>query len=133
MYWGARWAGRPLVQRYGKYFFVPESKLILAEKWSLQFGTFGTFASRFIPVVRHLIGIPAGIVRLNFLAYSIYTLIGSALWCAVLAWVGVQAGQDEALMRGEMKQITLWVVGGFAVLGAIYYAFVHRKVKSSAP
>jgi len=133
MYWGARWAGRPLVQRYGKFFFVPESKLVLAEKWSAQFGSFGTFASRFIPVVRHLIGIPAGILRVNFLAYSIYTLIGSAMWCAVLAWVGVQAGQDEALMRGEMKQITLWAVGGLAVLGGIYWAFVHRKLKSPAP
>lgn len=128
MYWGARWAGRPFVQRYGKFFFVPESKLELAEKWSAQFGSFGTFASRFIPVVRHLIGIPAGILRVNYFAYSVYTLIGSAMWCAVLAWLGIQAGQDEALMKGELRQITLWVVGGLAVLGAIYWFFVHRKV-----
>ena len=130
MYWGSRWAGRPLVLRYGKYFFVPESKVELAEKWSAKFGSFGTFASRFIPVVRHLIGIPAGIVRLNYLTYSIYTLIGSALWCAVLAWIGVKAGQDEALMRGELKQITLWVLGGLALLGVIYYFFVHRFARA---
>ena len=128
MYWGARWAGRPFVLRYGKYFRVPESKLELAEKWSAQFGSFGTFASRFIPVVRHLIGIPAGIVRLNYVVYSIYTLLGSALWCAVLAWVGVQAGEDDALMRGELSQITIWAVGALAVLGAIYWTFVHRKL-----
>ena len=114
--------------RYGKYFRIPESKVELAEKWSAQFGSFGTFASRFIPVVRHLIGIPAGIVRLNYVVYSIYTLLGSALWCAVLAWVGVQAGEDEALMRGEMSRITIWAVGGLAILGVIYWAFVHRKV-----
>jgi membrane protein DedA with SNARE-associated domain len=131
MYWGARWAGRPLVLRYGKFFFVPESKLELAEKWSAKFGSFGTFASRFIPVVRHLVGIPAGIVRVNYLTYSIYTLIGSAMWCAVLAWIGIKAGQDEALMRGEVTQLTAWAVGGLAALGVIYYAFVHRHVKSS--
>lgn len=132
MYWASRWAGRPLVLRYGKYFFVPESKVVLAEQWSAQYGSFGTFASRMIPVVRHLIGIPAGIVRLNYLTYSLYTVLGSGIWCAVLAWVGVQAGQDEALMRGEMKQITLWAVGGLAVLGVIYWTFVHRKLKSVA-
>ncbi len=130
MYWASRWAGRPLVLRYGKYFFVPESKVVLAERWSAQYGSFGTFASRMIPVVRHLIGIPAGIVRLNYLTYSIYTLLGSGIWCAVLAWVGVQAGQDEALMRGEMKQITIWAVCSLAVLGAIYWTFVHRKLTS---
>ena len=151
MYWGARWAGRPLVVRvsaaidhwasrvlarwplvlkFVRHLFVTPEKIELAEKWSAQFGSFGTFASRFIPVVRHLIGIPAGIVRLNYLTYSIYTLIGSAIWCAVLAWIGVKAGQDEALMRGELKQITLWAVGGLAALGAIYYALVHRPVKS---
>ncbi len=130
MYWASRWAGRPLVLRYGKFLGVSPTKVELAERWSEQFGSFGTFASRFIPVVRHLIGIPAGVVRLNYLAYSIYTLIGSALWCAVLAWVGVQAGQDEKLMNGELRQITIWAVGGLAVLGAIYWVFVHRKLSA---
>ena len=132
MYWASRWAGRPLVLRYGKYFFVSPAKLELAERWSTKFGSFGTFASRFIPVVRHLIGIPAGIVRLNYLTYSLYTFIGSALWCAVLAWLGVKAGQDEALMRGEVTQITAWVLGGLAVLGAIYYFLVHRQTQARA-
>jgi len=128
MYWASRWAGRPLVLRYGKYFWISPAKVELAERWSKEVGDFGTFGSRFVPIVRHLIGIPAGIVRLNFLAYSIYTLIGSALWCAVLAWVGVKAGQDEALMHGEMREITLWAVAAVAILGGIYYVFVHRKL-----
>jgi len=132
MYWASRWAGRPLVQRYGKFLFVPEAKLVLAEKWSAEFGSFGTFASRFIPVVRHLVGIPAGILRVNFLLYSVYTLLGSALWCAVLAWVGIKAGQDEALMNGELRQITIWAVGGLLVLGAIYWTFVHRKIAAKS-
>ncbi|MEI6053334.1 MAG: DedA family protein, partial [Opitutaceae bacterium] len=84
MYWVSRWAGRPLVMRYGKYVFISEAKLIQAEAWASQFGSFGIFASRLLPVVRHLIGIPAGIVRLNYVKFSLYTLLGSAVWCAVL-------------------------------------------------
>lgn len=130
MYWVSRWAGRPLVLRYGKYFFIPPAKVEQAERWAARFGSFGIFASRLLPVVRHLIGIPAGIVRLNYLKFSIYTLIGSSVWCAVLCWVGVEAGQNEALMAGEMKAITLWAVGALAVLGAIYYFFVHRFTRA---
>ena len=132
MYWAARWAGRPLVLRYGKFFFIPPAKVEQAETWSAKFGNFGVFASRFLPVVRHLIGIPAGIVRLNYLTYSVFTFVGSALWCGVLAWVGVKAGQDESLMNGELHRIVIWVLGGLAVLGVIYYFLVHRLTRRSS-
>jgi len=69
MYWLSRWAGRPLVLRFGKYVLISESKVIQAELWAAQFGSFGVFASRLLPVVRHLIGIPAGIVRLNYVKF----------------------------------------------------------------
>ena len=130
MYWASRLAGRPLVMRYGSYVFIPPEKVAAAERWAANYGSFGIFFSRLLPVVRHLIGIPAGIVRMDFRLYSLYTLIGSTLWCAVLAWIGIKAGQDEALMRGELHRITLWVAGAFVVLGAMYYLFVHRQMKA---
>ncbi len=130
MYWASRLAGRPLVMRYGGYVFIPPEKVAAAERWAANYGPFGIFFSRLLPVVRHLIGIPAGIVRMDFRLYSLYTLIGSTLWCAVLAWIGIKAGQDEALMRGELHRITLWVAGAFVVLGAMYYLFVHRQMKA---
>jgi len=130
MYWASRLAGRPLVMRYGVYVFIPPEKVAAAERWAANYGPFGIFFSRLLPVVRHLIGIPAGIVRMDFRLYSLYTLIGSTLWCAVLAWIGIKAGQDEALMRGELHRITLWVAGAFVVLGAMYYLFVHRQMKA---
>lgn len=126
MYWVSRWAGRPLILRYGKYVLISPAKVEQAEQWSLQFGAFGAFASRFIPVVRHLIGIPAGIVRMSFLKFSISTIIGSGLWCAILCYVGRQAGKDEALMKGDINRILIWVIGGLAVIGVMYYFFVHR-------
>jgi membrane protein DedA with SNARE-associated domain len=130
MYWAARWAGRPLVLRFGKYVLISAAKVEQAERWSARYGSFGIFASRLLPVVRHLIGLPAGIVRLNYFKFSLYTLLGSGLWCGVLCWVGIEAGQNEALMRGELKAITFWAVGALAVLGAIYYVFVHRYTRA---
>lgn len=130
MYWASRWAGRPLVMRYGRYVFIPPEKVAAAERWAAHYGSFGIFFSRLLPVVRHLIGIPAGIVRMDYLRYSIYTLAGSLLWCAVLAWIGITAGKDEALMRGELHRVTLWAAGAFVVLGGLYYTFVHRSMKA---
>jgi membrane protein DedA with SNARE-associated domain len=126
MYWVSRWAGRPLVLKYGRYFFIPARKVEAAETWARRFGSWGIFVARLLPVVRHLIGIPAGVVRMDFKIYSVYTLIGSALWCSVLCWVGVMAGQDEKLMQGQLHRLTLWFAGAIVMLGAIYYFFVHR-------
>ncbi|PYJ80883.1 MAG: DedA family protein [Verrucomicrobia bacterium] len=130
MYWMSRLAGRPVVLRYGRYAFIPPQKVEGAERWAARFGSVGIFISRLLPVVRHLIGIPAGIVRMDYRLFSLYTLLGSAVWCAVLCWVGVKAGQDEALMKGELHRVTLWVVGAFLVLGGMYYLFVHRHMKA---
>src|SRR3989441_8692523 len=130
MYWAARLAGRPLVLRYGRYVFITREKVEGAERWASRFGSMGIFISRLLPVVRHLIGIPAGIVRMDYRLFSLYTLLGSAVWCAVLCWIGVKAGQDEALMKGELHRISLWLGGALIVLGGFYYFFVHRHMKA---
>ena len=77
MYWVSRLAGRPLVLRYGRYIFIPPEKVEGAERWAQHYGSMGIFISRLLPVVRHLIGIPAGIVRMDFKLYSLFTLLGS--------------------------------------------------------
>ena len=130
MYWASRLAGRPLVLRYGRYVFITREKVQGAERWASRFGSMGIFISRLLPVVRHLIGIPAGIVRMDYRLFSLYTLLGSAVWCAVLCWLGVKAGQDKALMKGELHRVSLWLGGALVVLGGIYYFFVHRHMKT---
>jgi membrane protein DedA with SNARE-associated domain len=130
MYWISRWAGRPLILKFGKYFLVPPDKVEKAERWAASYGNFGIFASRLLPVVRHLIGIPAGIVQMNYWKFSLWTLVGSGLWCGVLCWLGVKAGQDDALMRGELHSLTLWGAGVLAVLGVFYWFFVHRQMRA---
>jgi membrane protein DedA with SNARE-associated domain len=90
----------------------------------------GIFISRLLPVVRHLIGIPAGIVRMHYGLFSLFTIAGSAAWCSVLCWVGIKAGEDEQLLKGDMRHVTLWLGGAVVVLGTIYYLFVHRQMKA---
>jgi membrane protein DedA with SNARE-associated domain len=129
MYWASRLLGRPLLMRYGRYVMITPEKIEKAEAWSAHYGVMGVFISRLLPVIRHLIGIPAGIVRLNFWWYSLVTVLGSAIWCSVLAWIGVTAGQDPELMAGSVHRISLWVGGLMAFLGALYYFFVHRHMR----
>jgi membrane protein DedA with SNARE-associated domain len=126
MYWASRLAGRPFVVRYGRLMFIPPSKLEQSERWSERFGSFGIFLSRMLPVVRHLIGIPAGIVRMNYWKFALYTVLGAAVWCSVLAYVSKLAGNDEALMHGDIREITIWASAVALVLGAAYYFLVHR-------
>ena len=130
MYWAARLAGRPLVMRYGRYVFISAEKVEGAERWAAHYGSMGIFISRLLPVVRHLIGIPAGIVRMDYLKFSIYTLLGSGIWCGVLCWIGIKMGQDEKLMAGQLHRVSLWLAGAVLVLGGIYYFFVHRHMKN---
>jgi len=75
-------------------------------------------------------GIPAGIVRLDYATFSVYTLIGSAVWCAVLCALGVQVGADVG--KGEMHRVTIVLVAFLAVVGALYYAFVHRHMREAS-
>ena len=130
MYWASRWGGRPLVMRFGRYVLITPQKVEGAERWAAKFGPVGVFISRLLPVVRHLIGIPAGIVRMDYGKFSLYTLLGSAIWTSVLCYLGVKMGQDEQLMRGELHRITLWVGGAVVVLGSLYYFLVHRQMKA---
>jgi len=129
MYWVARIGGRPLLARYGGYVRITPAKIEEAERWSSHYGPIGIFISRLLPVVRHLIGIPAGIVRMNYKLFSIYTILGSAIWCSVLCYVGIKMGQDEKLMQGQLHSISIWLGGSMLVIGVMYYFFVHRLMK----
>ena len=67
---------------------------------------------------------------MNYKAFSLYTLLGSALWCGVLCYVGIKMGQDEKLMKGELHRISLWLGGALLVFGSMYYFFVRRHMKA---
>jgi len=125
-YWASRLIGRPLIVKYGRFVLVTPKKLEQAEQWLARYEAGGVFFARLLPVVRHLISIPAGIVRMNFGLFSLVTIAGSALWCWILAYLGDKAYRLEpdlltspdALVRfihGQSKGILL-VVAIFAAL-----------------
>ena len=143
MYWVARLAGRPLLIKYGHFDIrfrkrtwtirlISQTQVERAERWSARFGSFGVIGARLLPVIRHLIGIPSGIVRFDFAKYSLYTVAGSLLWCAVLAAVSIMAGNDPKLMSGDFKALTLWIGAAVLVLGALYYFLVYRFAREES-
>ena len=128
----ARVIGRPLILRYGRYVFVPEEKWRLAERWIHEYSAGGVFFARLLPVVRHLISLPAGAARMPFGRFTAMTLIGSALWCSVLAWFGVQVLGDQPDLRTRpdalvhvLRDKLIWFVVAAGVL-FVLYVVVHR-------
>ena len=126
-YWVSRAVGRPFILRYGRFFFLRPEKLERAEIWLNRYETGGVFFARLLPVVRHLISIPAGIVRMNFYAFSAVTIIGSAIWCYVLAYLGVEAYHKEPQLLSDpeamvhfIKTQSHWIVLFVLLLAALY-------------
>ncbi len=87
-YWVSLWLGRVFISQWGRYILLSERKLERAENWIHRYEAGGIFFARLLPVIRHIISIPAGIIRMNFATFSVMTLAGSALWCCVLTWFG---------------------------------------------
>ena len=127
--------GRPLVLRFGKYFFMPPHKVEKAELFMQKYSSAGIFFARFLPVIRHLISIPAGMARVNFLTFSLATIVGSAIWCWVLAWFGDKVGSEhpgimespEALIEAVKAESHLVVLG--VVLLMVLYAIMKYMTR----
>jgi membrane protein DedA with SNARE-associated domain len=126
-YWASRLIGRPLIVKYGRFVLITPKKLERAERWLARYEAGGIFFARLLPVVRHLISIPAGIVRMNFGLFSLMTITGSAIWCYILAYLGQKAYRvepqlltdPEALVRFIHGQST-WILVVVAVFAALY-------------
>jgi membrane protein DedA with SNARE-associated domain len=119
--------GRPLILRYGRYFFVPEKKWLMAERWILRYSAAGIFFARLLPVVRHLVSLPAGAARMPFVTFTTMTLLGSFVWSTVLAWFGARVLADQPRLLEDpeamvhvLKDKLVWFVAAAAILLALY-------------
>jgi len=110
-YVGAYLFGRPLIVKYGKYFFLSERKLKRVEAFFRKFGNISIFIARLIPVVRHFISIPAGFAKMNFWQFSTYTIIGSTLWMLILTAVGYFIGQNSQKVHELMPLLKMGALG----------------------
>lgn len=86
------WGGRPLIERYGRYILITRRDISRAERWFDQRGEVVVFASRVLPVVRTFISLPAGIARMPFVRFCVYTFVGAFIWCIPLTWFGYHLG-----------------------------------------
>ncbi|HZO81134.1 MAG TPA: DedA family protein [Candidatus Binataceae bacterium] len=85
--------GNRLLVRYGRYVLIAPHEIELAERFFERWGAQAVFISRLLPVIRTFIALPAGVARMRLVPFTIYTLLGSYLWCLGLAWAGMKLGQ----------------------------------------
>jgi len=126
------WGGRPAVMKVGRYLLLNHEDLEWTERWFARHGAWTIFVSRFIPVVRHLISIPAGLGKMKLVPFCIYTLIGATLWNSFLLACGYKLRQNWKLVETYSKQID---VVALVVLGAglVWFVTAHlRRVKAAA-
>ena len=131
-YYCAHYLGRPLIIKYGKYVLVPPDKFHKVERFFLRHGEISTFIGRLLPVVRHLISIPAGLSGMNHLRFSAYTLLGAFIWCSILTWIGYVIGSNQDLIMAYSRQAVIWASAGSCLL-VVTYIWVRKRKACSLP
>ncbi len=126
-YFGAMWIGRAFLLRYGRYFFIKPSALEKMERFFERHGPISTFTGRLIPGIRQLISLPAGLARMELRLFLFYTALGAGIWGTILTVLGYLIGDNEALIRSYMTQITLVVLSLTGLLLLLYFYIQKRK------
>ncbi len=142
-YFVSLWLGRPILHKYGKYFFVSEKHLNRAEELFREYGDITTFVCRLLPGIRHLISIPAGLSKMPLGRFSFFTTLGAGIWSAVLTGFGCYMGSlsgnmtyREIIFKGKdmLHKNFIWLLLGLTVC-VVVYVFIHKKIMngSSSP
>ena len=127
-YFAAHYLGRPLVLKYGKYVWITEEKFAKVETFFKNHGEVSTFIGRLLPVVRHLISLPAGLAGMNHVKFSLYTLAGAGIWVTVLTYIGYFIGAEQELIMKYSHQ-ALIVAVLLSVLIIVVYVWNYRRKK----
>lgn len=128
-YWIGRYGGRPLVKKFGRYLLLNEHDLDITERFFARYGDKTVFFSRFIPVVRHFISIPAGVGRMSYKKFILYTVAGAALWNTFLGWLGYELGSSWTHIEKYTRVIDI-IVLVILVVGVGY--LIRRRMKKSS-
>jgi membrane protein DedA with SNARE-associated domain len=119
------YAGRPFILRFAKYFLIREKHLVSAEEWFEKYGDKATFIARLLPVIRTVISLPAGIAKMNFKKFVLYSFVGSVPWTATLAYVGYWLGANWEEVKGVFRYLDVMVVVAVVAL-LLWYFLRHR-------
>lgn len=135
-YWVGAAGGKPLLERYGKYVLVRPEDLRKTEDFFARHGAWTVLIARFLPVVRHLISVPAGIARMRLSVFALQTFVGAMIWGGGLMIVGYQIGANWESFARRAKRIDL-VIAVLVVLVivgvAVRFLLKRRAARAAAP
>ena len=134
----AAWLGRAFVHRIGRYVLVSERSLERSERFFAAHGEISTFVARMLPVIRHLISLPAGLARMPLPRFVSFTALGSGIWCTVLTLIGWTIGRKENVLMGalnvevrrEAEHAMTIIVPALVVLTIAYVVWSRRRRKA---
>lgn len=124
--------GRALLLKFGKYFFIPQDKMLLVEGYFDKHGQMTTFVCRLIPAVRQLISIPAGLARMNLARFCFFTGVGAGLWVIILTLTGYYFGEAAKDLWYEHKTLITVGIMAAVVLMVAFYVVRHRLRSAGA-
>src|SRR6266702_2717965 len=119
--------GRPLLLKYGRYLLISQHDADKADQFFQRWGSETTFFSRLLPVVRTYISLPAGIAKMPFAKFCIYTVLGSFPWCLLLAYVGTIIGGNLATLSPIFHTFDVVILSVLVVLIALY---IRRHIRN---
>jgi len=131
----AAWLGRAFVHRMGRYLLVSERSLERSERFFAAHGEISTFVARMLPVIRHLISLPAGLARMPIPRFVSFTALGAGIWCTVLTLIGWTIGRKENVLMGALnvevrrqagRAMTV-IVPALIVLTVAYVVWARRR------
>ena len=108
--------GRAIILKYGKYILLKKSHLDWAESFFEKHGNKTAFVTRLLPGIRTYISLPAGIAKMNLKKFSLYTFVGSIIWSAMLAYVGIALGEEWPKIRQYSHYIDIAVIIGIIIV-----------------
>lgn len=129
-YYLGLYGGREAVLKYGKYLLLNEHHLDWTENWFKKHGEKTILASRFVPVVRHLISIPAGIGKMDKRRFLAYTLVGATTWNTFLLYVGIYLNEKWRLLSQYSEKLDIVVAAIIGIAIALYLRKAYRKYRS---
>ncbi len=130
-YYIGKLGGIPLVRKLGKYVLLDEEDLETSERWFSKYGERTIFICRFVPVVRHLISIPAGVAGMNIKRFCLYTVVGATMWNAILACIGYLLRENWEILHHYMRPVSIVVFLLLSIALAIFfYKHIAKKLIS---
>ena len=118
--------GRPLIEKYGKYILISRHDLNLADTWFAKYGDWTVFFGRLLPVIRTYISFPAGIAKMDFKKFTLYTFLGALPWCIIFTWLGVKMGNNWEQIQKTLHNFDLLMLI-LVIVAIVWYVWRHLK------